>query len=90
MNIHMFTVLLFGLTAVTCCSLRSETQSDDPAVHQPNNGVHSDFTLEAGPERLAEALPQEYSNLMQKRFAIVQVSRHCWHTKHVEHVTCSR
>ncbi|KAK9791391.1 hypothetical protein WJX73_001261 [Symbiochloris irregularis] len=56
-------------------NLRTERRSNELAMHQPNNMVHVDFTAESGPERLAEGLPREAKELLQQRFAIVQVWR---------------
>lgn len=45
-----------------------------PDVMQPATGLHVDFTLEAGPELLAQALPGEAEKLSKTPFAIIQAS----------------
>jgi len=37
--------------------------------------AHNDYTEWSGPQRVRELLPQEAENLLQKRFAIIQVWR---------------
>ena len=47
--------------------------------------------MDSGPERLAEGLPQDFKKLLEKRFAIVQVQKHCWstHLRVMSLISCS-
>ncbi|KAK9791400.1 hypothetical protein WJX73_006086 [Symbiochloris irregularis] len=54
---------------------RGQSHPEDPAVMQPSNALHVDFTTESGPLRLEWALPEEYDLLQRVPFAIVQVWR---------------
>ena len=44
-------------------------------IREPVNRVHNDYTEWSAPQRVRDLLPQEADDLLQRRFAIVQVWR---------------
>ena len=55
---------------------RFAQEGEDPGRQNLQNPVwftHNDFTLESGPERLREELPDEAETLLKRRFSIVNV-----------------
>jgi len=47
----------------------------EAGVKEPAKGVHNDYTLDSGPQRLRDLLPDEAAALMKNRFAIINVWR---------------
>ena len=64
-------VLIFDHT------LRSGSQAtrDERKVREPVTQVHNDYTEWSGPQRVRDLLPDEAEELLERRFAIVQVWR---------------
>ena len=58
-------------------TLRSgdEAEREAKLVREPVLNVHNDYTEWSGPQRVRDLLPQEADDLLQRRFAIVQVWR---------------
>jgi hypothetical protein len=55
------------------CTTRA--RRGEKGVKEPAKGVHNDYTLSSGPQRLRDLLPDEAEALLQNRFAIVNVWR---------------
>jgi hypothetical protein len=58
-------------------TLRSgdEAEREAKLVREPVLNVHNDYTEWSGPQRVRDLLPNEAEQLLQKRFAIIQVWR---------------
>jgi len=58
-------------------TLRSGDQSEREArlIREPVVSAHNDYTEWSGPQRVRDLLPDEAEQLLQKRFAIIQVWR---------------
>lgn len=58
-------------------TIRVENEDERTAkkVREPVRFVHNDYTEESGPQRVRDFLPNEADELLQHRFAIVQVWR---------------
>ncbi|HEY6863311.1 MAG TPA: CmcJ/NvfI family oxidoreductase [Burkholderiales bacterium] len=58
-------------------TLRSGDESEREArrIREPVLSVHNDYTEWSGPQRVRELLPDEAGDLLERRFAIVQVWR---------------
>ena len=58
-------------------TLRSGDESEREArlVREPVLSAHNDYTEWSGPQRVRDILPQEATELLQRRFAIIQVWR---------------
>jgi hypothetical protein len=55
------------------CATRS--RNGEKGVREPAKGVHNDYTLHSGPQRLRDLLPDEAEALLRTRFAIINVWR---------------
>lgn len=55
------------------CATRSK--AGQKGIKQPAKGVHNDYTLNSGPQRVRDFFPEEADELLKHRFAIVNVWR---------------
>ncbi|MBI3302310.1 MAG: methyltransferase [Deltaproteobacteria bacterium] len=55
------------------CATRA--RRGEKGIKEPAKGVHNDYTLHSGPQRLRDLLPDEAEALLQNRFAIINVWR---------------
>jgi len=55
------------------CATRA--RRGEKGIKEPARGVHNDYTLRSGPQRLRDLLPDEVEALLQNRFAIINVWR---------------
>ncbi len=55
--------------------VENEEVRGEKGVREPVLFVHNDYTHESGPQRVRDFLPDEADDLLQRRFAVVQVWR---------------
>jgi hypothetical protein len=55
------------------CATRS--RAGEKAIKEPAKGVHNDYTVKSGPQRVRDLLPGEADALLKSRFAVINVWR---------------
>ena len=55
--------------------VRNASRASEKGIKLPATAVHNDYTARSGPQRLRDLLPTESAELLQHRFAIINVWR---------------